>query len=269
MSRVTCLIATSPLRPVPLITSSVLISGKPYYLFTKDCGSLLFSIITCLDLGLGTDEAEEDFGVWQVKTMVAIIFSMLSEGCSKLTIYTECWNPFLKELAVVLSFLSNLWPCLYLNFLFCHRSCICWAWNCEIQVWNRSLVSALVMVVYKQRWILCTARKAVNVSPWSCESRLAPENSSVLSSQCSAGRLWLPGWMLYFSPSLKSHCKLNALCSLASVLHGSEAGLSYPGWRNICQLSLSQQGWWPVHPTWTELCDASQSGFTCWIGCWV
>lgn len=85
-----CLIAMSPLRPVPLITSSVLMSGKPYYLFTKDCGSLLFSIITCLDLGLGTDEAEEDFGVWQVKTMVAIIFSMLSEGCSKLTIYTEC-----------------------------------------------------------------------------------------------------------------------------------------------------------------------------------
>ncbi|RLW01315.1 hypothetical protein DV515_00008233, partial [Chloebia gouldiae] len=33
-------------------------------------------------LGLGTDEAEEDFGVWQVKTMVAIIFSMLSEGCN-------------------------------------------------------------------------------------------------------------------------------------------------------------------------------------------
>uniref|UniRef100_A0A8C9EPC4 Epithelial splicing regulatory protein 2 n=1 Tax=Pavo cristatus TaxID=9049 RepID=A0A8C9EPC4_PAVCR len=32
-------------------------------------------------LGLGTDEAEEDFGVWQVKTMVAIIFSMLSENC--------------------------------------------------------------------------------------------------------------------------------------------------------------------------------------------
>lgn len=80
----------SLLRPVHLITSSVLISGKPYDLFAKDCASLLFSIITCLDLGLGTDEAEEDFGVWQVKTMVAIIFSMLSEGCSKLTIYTEC-----------------------------------------------------------------------------------------------------------------------------------------------------------------------------------
>uniref|UniRef100_A0A8C0ANR4 Epithelial splicing regulatory protein 2 n=1 Tax=Buteo japonicus TaxID=224669 RepID=A0A8C0ANR4_9AVES len=31
-------------------------------------------------LGLGTDETEEDFGVWQVKTMVAIIFSMLSES---------------------------------------------------------------------------------------------------------------------------------------------------------------------------------------------
>lgn len=73
----------SPLRPVNLITSSVLISGKSYDLFTNDCASLLFSIITCLDLGLGTDETEEDFGVWQVKTMVAIIFSMLSESCSK------------------------------------------------------------------------------------------------------------------------------------------------------------------------------------------
>ncbi|NWQ73538.1 ESRP2 protein, partial [Columbina picui] len=38
-------------------------------------------------LGLGTDETEEDFGVWQVKTMVAIIFSMLSEGCNH--IFTE------------------------------------------------------------------------------------------------------------------------------------------------------------------------------------
>ncbi|NXU54922.1 ESRP2 protein, partial [Turnix velox] len=38
-------------------------------------------------LGLGTDEAEEDFGVWQVKTMVAIIFSMLSESCNH--IFTE------------------------------------------------------------------------------------------------------------------------------------------------------------------------------------
>lgn len=265
-----CLIAMSPLRPVPLITSSVLMSGKPYYLFTKDCGSLLFSIITCLDLGLGTDEAEEDFGVWQVKTMVAIIFSMLSEGCSKLTIYTECWNPFLKELAVVLSFLSNLWPWLYLNFLFCHRSCIYWAWNCEIQVWNRSLVSALVTVVYKQRWILCRARKACEYFPMVMWKQVGSwEQHSVLSSHSSADRLWLACWMLCFSPSLKSHCKLNALCSLASVLHGSEAGLSYPGWRNICELSLSQQGWWPVHPTWTELCDASQSGFTCWIECWV
>lgn len=59
-------------------------------MFTIDCASLLFSIITCSDLGLGTDETEEDFGVWQVKTMVAIIFSMLSEGCSKLTADTEC-----------------------------------------------------------------------------------------------------------------------------------------------------------------------------------
>ncbi|TFK09026.1 Epithelial splicing regulatory protein 2 [Platysternon megacephalum] len=33
-------------------------------------------------IGLETDETEEDFGVWQVKTMVAIIFSMLSETCS-------------------------------------------------------------------------------------------------------------------------------------------------------------------------------------------
>ncbi|XP_064884576.1 epithelial splicing regulatory protein 2 isoform X10 [Columba livia] len=38
-------------------------------------------------LGLGTDETEEDFGVWQVKTMVAIIFSMLSESCNH--IFTE------------------------------------------------------------------------------------------------------------------------------------------------------------------------------------
>ncbi|KFQ02345.1 Epithelial splicing regulatory protein 2, partial [Leptosomus discolor] len=38
-------------------------------------------------LGLGTDETEEDFGVWQVKTMVAIIFSMLSENCNR--IFTE------------------------------------------------------------------------------------------------------------------------------------------------------------------------------------
>ncbi|EMP41254.1 Epithelial splicing regulatory protein 2 [Chelonia mydas] len=34
------------------------------------------------DIGLETDETEEDFGVWQVKTMVAIIFSMLSETCN-------------------------------------------------------------------------------------------------------------------------------------------------------------------------------------------
>ncbi|XP_071670493.1 epithelial splicing regulatory protein 2 isoform X3 [Patagioenas fasciata] len=38
-------------------------------------------------LGLGTDETEEDFGVWQVKTMVAIIFSMLSESCNH--VFTE------------------------------------------------------------------------------------------------------------------------------------------------------------------------------------
>ncbi|KFR15732.1 Epithelial splicing regulatory protein 2, partial [Opisthocomus hoazin] len=38
-------------------------------------------------LGLETDETEEDFGVWQVKTMVAIIFSMLSESCNH--IFTE------------------------------------------------------------------------------------------------------------------------------------------------------------------------------------
>ncbi|NXE07076.1 ESRP2 protein, partial [Lophotis ruficrista] len=38
-------------------------------------------------LGLGTDETEEDFGVWQVKTMVAIIFSMLSENCNH--VFTE------------------------------------------------------------------------------------------------------------------------------------------------------------------------------------
>uniref|UniRef100_A0A8C6YR54 Epithelial splicing regulatory protein 2 n=1 Tax=Nothoprocta perdicaria TaxID=30464 RepID=A0A8C6YR54_NOTPE len=38
-------------------------------------------------LGLGTDETEEDFGVWQVKTMVAIIVSMLSESCDD--IFTE------------------------------------------------------------------------------------------------------------------------------------------------------------------------------------
>lgn len=83
----------SLLRPVNVITSSMLISGKPYDLFINDCASLLFSIITWLDLGLGTDEAEEDFGVWQVKTMVAIIFSMLSESCSKCPIYTKRWNP--------------------------------------------------------------------------------------------------------------------------------------------------------------------------------
>ncbi|NXC15509.1 ESRP2 protein, partial [Corythaeola cristata] len=62
-------------------------SKKPYDLFRNDCASLLFSIITCLDLGLGTDETEEDFGVWQVKTMVAIIFSMLSESCNH--VFTE------------------------------------------------------------------------------------------------------------------------------------------------------------------------------------
>ncbi|KFP72887.1 Epithelial splicing regulatory protein 2, partial [Acanthisitta chloris] len=38
-------------------------------------------------LGLGTDETEEDFGVWQVKTMVAIIFSLLSESCNH--VFTE------------------------------------------------------------------------------------------------------------------------------------------------------------------------------------
>lgn len=80
----------SLLRAVNVIASSVLISGKLYDSFTNDRASLLFSVITWLDLGLGTDETEEDFGVWQVKTMVAIIFSMLSESCSKCPIYTKC-----------------------------------------------------------------------------------------------------------------------------------------------------------------------------------
>lgn len=138
----------------------MLITGKPYGLFTNDCASLLFSIITYLDLGLGTDETEEDFGVWQVKTMVAIIFSMLSESCSKWPVYSECWNfSFLCESTVVLSFLSNLWPWLYFNVLFCCRSHIYWAWNCEIQIRNRSMVSAVVIVHYNQSWVLSIARK--------------------------------------------------------------------------------------------------------------
>lgn len=147
--------------------------------------------------------------------MVAIIFSMLSEGCSKLIIYTECQNlSFLKELAVVLSFLSNLWPWLYLNFLFCHRSCIYWAWNCEMQVWNRSLVSALVMAVYKQRWVLCRARKACEYFPTVVWKHIGSwEQLSVLCSLSSADRLWLACWMLYFSPSLES---LQVKCSLFS-----------------------------------------------------
>lgn len=52
--------------------------------------SFLFSLTRCIDIGLETDETEEDFGVWQVKTMVAIIFSMLSETCSKWDICMGC-----------------------------------------------------------------------------------------------------------------------------------------------------------------------------------
>ncbi|ETE65027.1 Epithelial splicing regulatory protein 2 [Ophiophagus hannah] len=33
-------------------------------------------------IGYGIDESEEDFGVWQVKAMVAIVFSMLPDTCS-------------------------------------------------------------------------------------------------------------------------------------------------------------------------------------------
>uniref|UniRef100_A0A8D2KR51 Epithelial splicing regulatory protein 2 n=1 Tax=Varanus komodoensis TaxID=61221 RepID=A0A8D2KR51_VARKO len=36
-------------------------------------------------IGYGIDEAEEDFGVWQVKAMEAIIFSMLPDACTFLT----------------------------------------------------------------------------------------------------------------------------------------------------------------------------------------
>lgn len=139
---------------------------KAYGLFTAICSSLLFSLIACSDLGLGTDEAEEDFGVWQVKTMVAIIFSMLSENCGKWSIYTECWNFFfLDEWPVELSFLSNLWPWLCLNFPLCCRSHIYWPWNCEIQVRNRSLVSAFVTVHYNQSWVSSAAEKACKCFP--------------------------------------------------------------------------------------------------------
>lgn len=68
--------------------------------------------------------------------------------------------------------------------------------------------------------------KLVNISPWPCESRLAPENFTVYSAvtpvQTDCG--WHPECC-----TLVHHFKVTALCSLVSVLRGSKAGLSYPG----------------------------------------
>lgn len=45
------------------------------------CWNSLIAISLLIDLGLETDATEDDFGVWEVKTMVAIILHLL-EGPS-------------------------------------------------------------------------------------------------------------------------------------------------------------------------------------------
>lgn len=42
-----------------------------------------------IDLGLETDATEDDFGVWEVKTMVAVILDLLKESSSKFSL-TAC-----------------------------------------------------------------------------------------------------------------------------------------------------------------------------------
>lgn len=54
------------------------------------CWEIFFLIIISLpiDLGLETDATEDDFGVWEVKTMVAVILHLLEEPSGKVPLTT-------------------------------------------------------------------------------------------------------------------------------------------------------------------------------------
>lgn len=70
------------------------------------CSCWDFLTVTSLfiDLGLETDATEDDFGVWEVKTMVAVILHLLEGPSGKVPLAT-C------------HLLSGLGECLPLNFL--------------------------------------------------------------------------------------------------------------------------------------------------------
>lgn len=53
------------------------------------CWDFLIVISLLIDLGLETDATEDDFGVWEVKTMVAVILHLL-EGSSGKVPFSTC-----------------------------------------------------------------------------------------------------------------------------------------------------------------------------------
>ena len=57
-------------------------AGCPLVLGFPHCDSLL------IDLGLETDATEDDFGVWEVKTMVAIILHLIESPSGKVPLTT-------------------------------------------------------------------------------------------------------------------------------------------------------------------------------------
>lgn len=56
------------------------------------CWNSLIAISLLIDLGLETDATEDDFGVWEVKTMVAIILHLLEGPSGKVPLTT--WHLF-------------------------------------------------------------------------------------------------------------------------------------------------------------------------------
>lgn len=52
------------------------------------CWDFLIVIFLLIDLGLETDATEDDFGVWEVKTMVAVILHLLEEPSGKVSLTT-------------------------------------------------------------------------------------------------------------------------------------------------------------------------------------
>lgn len=56
------------------------------------CWDFLIIISLLIELGLETDATEDDFGVWEVKTMVAVILHLL-EGPNGKVLLTICY-PF-------------------------------------------------------------------------------------------------------------------------------------------------------------------------------